>query len=695
MLRRRRRSPRPAPAAWLRDPAAPAKLLEAAQQGQPEAQWQLGLEYLRGGAVVANVRLAAHWLRLAAAAPSPVAGLQLGGGGRGVGARAEYLLAVLTREGEGLCPCPSEYLLHLMRATKDKGAPSPALFELARLYARGMPQLGVPRDLASAIALLRRAASEAQQVGGASEHPVVGQGKGAADTVGKAAGELARLTGGLLGSGLASGGGSSARGFWRGHQEEEALISWVQWAAERGSPEALCQLASLSTQPKKAAQLFELASRQGHPEALYGLGRSLYEPAAFRAAGTAGRDCPQAAECLSLACRHWSAEISKLEVEQAAREQRWLCFLGGLDRQLEDLLSLGRVLRAWSLEASRRRRLLIRCIECCTLYARRSAWRHWSAAAAAAAAAGGAWGTTLLSPSRRRARAALLRAPAWASARTALSMARSLTGWRMVVARRHGTLPRAAAGRASIVAVSAFSARVQLAGGAPAELAAALRAWEEFVRRRKLGCRRLGEAIATVARRHGWWRDWRCRTKHIAGAAVLGRVLGRSVVPRQLAAGLWALERRREEVELEGLAAQQEALEARLLALRWEAERLQAQHAQSTGLLRRRVEDERRLNSIILEVESRRAEPSVAGIADLRPSLADRAALAAQCRAAASASASASAAAASAAASAAAHRSRVGGIGSSVAVGVVGDLEDIARGRFGGGLGGRVCGEWL
>mmetsp|Transcript_28950 Transcript_28950/g.96424 ORF Transcript_28950/g.96424 Transcript_28950/m.96424 type:complete len:295 (+) Transcript_28950:1209-2093(+) len=291
--------------------------------------------------------------------------------------------------------------------------------------------------------------------------------------------------------------------------------------------------------------------------------------------------------------------------------------------------------------------------------------------------------------------AALLEAPAWASARTALSMARCLTGWRMVVARRYGTRPRGGASvRASIAAVSAFSARVQLAGGAPAQLAAALRAWEEFVRRRKLGCRRLGEAIATVARRHGWWHDWCCRTKHIAGAAVLGRVLGRSVLPRQLAAGLRALERRREEVELEGLAAQQEAVEARLLALRWEAERLQAQHAQSTGLLRRRVEDERRLNSIILEVESRRAEPSVAGAAELRPSLADRAALAVQCRAAASASASASAAAASAAASAAVHRSRVGGIGSSVAVGGVGDFEGVGRGRFGGDVGGRVCGEY-
>eukprot|EP00930_Biecheleria_cincta_P095765 TRINITY_DN87688_c0_g1_i1.p1 TRINITY_DN87688_c0_g1~~TRINITY_DN87688_c0_g1_i1.p1 ORF type:complete len:177 (+),score=21.48 TRINITY_DN87688_c0_g1_i1:188-718(+) len=136
---------RPIPTAWLQDSALPAKLRSPKIERDAQVQYEIGLAYLQGTTVVENVRLAGHWL-LGAAETGRVEG--------SIHTYAEFLLATLVREGEGLPLAIDKYLKHLARAARAGFAP--AQMELGCLHTYG--DLTLPRNPARGRALLLQAA---------------------------------------------------------------------------------------------------------------------------------------------------------------------------------------------------------------------------------------------------------------------------------------------------------------------------------------------------------------------------------------------------------------------------------------------------------------------------------------------------------------------------------------------------------
>ncbi len=125
----------PGHAAGARNQKPTKKYLSAIEHGEDaDSLYQLGLEYLRGKKLTQNTKLAAHYLRLASARSH---------------ARAEYVMAILHKTGEGVLPSAHKYVLFLQRASRH-GLPV-AQLELGVLNARGFL---VPKDLQKAKKLL-------------------------------------------------------------------------------------------------------------------------------------------------------------------------------------------------------------------------------------------------------------------------------------------------------------------------------------------------------------------------------------------------------------------------------------------------------------------------------------------------------------------------------------------------------------
>ncbi len=137
----------PAPASRSVAPSAPADPLEAlrraAQDGDTEAQFELGARHAAGDGVALDWVQAASWFRKAA--------------GAGMG-RAQHNLGVLYERGRGVEADQREAVRWYERAAAQGFAASQ--YNLGAAYARGID--GAP-DLAQAIAWLERAAEQLPQ----------------------------------------------------------------------------------------------------------------------------------------------------------------------------------------------------------------------------------------------------------------------------------------------------------------------------------------------------------------------------------------------------------------------------------------------------------------------------------------------------------------------------------------------------
>jgi hypothetical protein len=137
----------PAPASRSVAPSAPADPLEAlrraAQDGDTEAQFELGARHAAGDGVALDWVQAASWFRKAA--------------GAGMG-RAQHNLGVLYERGRGVEADQREAVRWYERAAAQGFAASQ--YNLGAAYARGID--GAP-DLAQAVAWLERAAEQLPQ----------------------------------------------------------------------------------------------------------------------------------------------------------------------------------------------------------------------------------------------------------------------------------------------------------------------------------------------------------------------------------------------------------------------------------------------------------------------------------------------------------------------------------------------------
>jgi thiol-disulfide isomerase/thioredoxin len=124
----------------VQDPPDVAELRRAAEQGDPEAQSQLGDLYQRGNGVPEDDAEAVAWFRRAA--------------GQGY-ADAQFRLGFVYSNGEGVSPDEVESLGWFRRAAEQGYAD--AQFLLGFVYANGE---GVPLDYAESLASFRRAAEQ-------------------------------------------------------------------------------------------------------------------------------------------------------------------------------------------------------------------------------------------------------------------------------------------------------------------------------------------------------------------------------------------------------------------------------------------------------------------------------------------------------------------------------------------------------
>ena len=194
----------------------------AAEQGDAEAQFNLGVRYFHGRGVPEDLQEAIHWVRLAAEQGH---------------AEARISLGVLYDEGRGV-PQDHEEAVRWYRLAAEQGHPA-AQFNLGVSYDEGA---GVPQDHVEAVRWYRLAA---------------GQGDSEAQF--------------NLGVSYDNGRGVA--------RDTEEAVRWYRLAAEQGSPEAQFNLgvrhyegAGTSQDYDEALRWFRLSARQDNPEARFALG---------------------------------------------------------------------------------------------------------------------------------------------------------------------------------------------------------------------------------------------------------------------------------------------------------------------------------------------------------------------------------------------------------------------------------------
>ncbi len=260
----------------------PGALLQAAQRGNPNAQFQMGDLYMTGHGVMRDPAAAAAWYRAAAQQGHPVAASNLGvlyAEGRGVqqsDAEAanwfrkaadagdiggENNLGSMYLAGRGVAPSDTLGAKWILAAA-EHGAPE-AQYALGTLYANGR---GVARDDGQAVKWLKAAAAQGYApaqvlmgklyVAGASaprDYAEAMRNFRSADTP-----EAWYQLGRLYQQGL----GASA-------SEADAAVWWLK-AAERGLAEAQSALGRLylTRDPVEAYSWFALAASSGDKEAV-------------------------------------------------------------------------------------------------------------------------------------------------------------------------------------------------------------------------------------------------------------------------------------------------------------------------------------------------------------------------------------------------------------------------------------------
>mmetsp|Transcript_23028 Transcript_23028/g.36756 ORF Transcript_23028/g.36756 Transcript_23028/m.36756 type:complete len:956 (+) Transcript_23028:58-2925(+) len=311
------KSGKPVPDAWLEAVSDdPAWLLSAraAAATDAHAQYELGLEYLRGTRLKENVRIAAHWLRKAAAAKH---------------AKAAYLMALLTRGGEGTSPSVAKFLGYLRHAAQQGLAAAQA--ELGKLYSRGIL---VQRDLVRARELFLHAASSGDVI---------------------AMKQLARLPMCLA-------------------AEPRNIDSRYWWdrAAAAGDAEALFEITKYASNGDQHLAFLIKAGDRNFPEALRELGELYRQTPCRRSAPR--RDCERATNLLANACNIWRDQASKLKEAIESHTAKWKSAFDELEEYVDEQLTKQRVVAAWHYVASSRRQSLYICMERCCERWKRFAW---------------------------------------------------------------------------------------------------------------------------------------------------------------------------------------------------------------------------------------------------------------------------------------------------------------------------------
>lgn len=314
------RAAKPLPDAWLQVGSdSPTWLLSARADAETDAnaQYELGLEYLRGTRLPENIRLAAHWLRKAAEARH---------------AKAAYLMALLTRSGEGAAPSVANFFRYLQVAAMQGVAAAQA--EMGKLYSRGIL---LQRDLVRARELFLAAASSGDVI---------------------AMKQLARLPVCLAGD----------------HRKQRDSQHWWDRAVAVGDAEALFQIASSSSDDDQRLALLHKAAELNYPDALCQLGE-LYREPSVRSRGPR-RDCEKATCLLSRACTVLKAQASKLKEEAETHQLKWEHAVNEFEEYREEQLCRQRVLKAWQSVASCQRQVLQTCMDRCSQRWKRFAWKR-------------------------------------------------------------------------------------------------------------------------------------------------------------------------------------------------------------------------------------------------------------------------------------------------------------------------------
>jgi len=283
-----------------RDPAISSKVLAIAGL-DCDAQFQLGLRYLRDSTLGINPRLAVHWLRKAASKGH---------------AKAQYLMAILSRNGEGCAPSSQNFVEYLRQSAAN--SQPQALLELGKIHYDGIV---VPKDLVRAKQLWKQAS---------------------------ALGNLEALK--------------------RLARADNNLTLWHK-AAKASDPEALYVVAEDvllrgEPQPQKATQavaMLRVAAQQKYPEALYLLGE-MYRGGLKKGSlnHLVRRDCVKSAQFLACAADLLLCKDKDMKKHRETQDSKLLLFASAADERMLKQLHISRLMNQWSAITKNKKRVFKR-----------------------------------------------------------------------------------------------------------------------------------------------------------------------------------------------------------------------------------------------------------------------------------------------------------------------------------------------
>ncbi len=235
-----------------------SKYIKAAEQGDADAQFNLGVMYDKGQEVAQDYSQAADWYRKAAEQGN---------------ANAQYNLGVMYLNGQGV-PKDDSQAANWFRKAAEQGSAN-SQYNLGYMYRNGQ---GVPQDDSQAVNWYRKAAEQGNAMAQHNLGSMYRNGQGvpqddsqAANWYRKAAEQGSANSQYRLGYMYRNGQGVP--------QDDSQAANWYRKAAEQGSANAQFELGvmySVQQDYSQAANWFRKAAEQGHSEALFKLAK-IYE----------------------------------------------------------------------------------------------------------------------------------------------------------------------------------------------------------------------------------------------------------------------------------------------------------------------------------------------------------------------------------------------------------------------------------
>jgi TPR repeat protein len=235
-----------------------SKYIKAAEQGDADAQFNLGVMYDKGQGVAQDYSQAADWYRKAAEQGN---------------ANAQYNLGVMYLNGQG-APQDDSQAANWFRKAAEQGSAN-SQYNLGYMYRNGQ---GVPQDDSQAVNWYRKAAEQGNAMAQHNLGSMYRNGQGvpqddsqAANWYRKAAEQGSANSQYRLGYMYRNGQGVP--------QDDSQAANWYRKAAEQGSANAQFELGvmySVQQDYSQAANWFRKAAEQGHSEALFKLAK-IYE----------------------------------------------------------------------------------------------------------------------------------------------------------------------------------------------------------------------------------------------------------------------------------------------------------------------------------------------------------------------------------------------------------------------------------